>query len=464
MELLPIHPVESHIRETITRHGMAREGERILAAVSGGADSIALLHILPLLGHAVEVAHFDHQTRQGASAEDAQFVRGVAEGLGIPFHLESRPITQEAAALGLSFEMRAREARYAFFAKIARERHCAVIATGHHQGDQAETVLMRLLRGAGPSGIGGIPPVRDLDGLRVIRPLIETAKADLERWLRERGLSWCEDVSNAGRDFMRNRVRHELLPSLRRDFNPRIEEALCRLAEGQRVESDFVHAQVLAVFDSVVIDGGERVDRQQFAGLHEALRRRCVLEWGWRHGVECPHERVADAVRFVLEGPVGHRFAFGNGIELYNGRAYTELVPAEAVSESKEPVRLAVPGSTVAFGRRFETSFLDRLPEVPLKAYAGPHRQVFDADVVGGEVWVRPRRTGDRFRPLGMNGGKSIKDYFIETGVPEPHRAAHPLAEAGGRIIWVVGHAVSAETAVTEATRRFLQIEVFPCD
>lgn len=456
--------IESRIRETMTRYGMVFEGERILAAVSGGADSIALLHILCRLGHAVEVAHFDHQTRQGASEADAQFVRGVAEGLGVPFHLESRPIAQEAAALGLSFEMHARDARYAFFAKVARDRLCAVMATGHHRGDQAETVLMRLLRGTGPSGMGGIPPVRELEGLRVVRPLIETAKADLEQWLRERGLPWCEDASNAKPDFVRNRVRHELLPILRRDFNPRIEEALCRLAESQRIESDFVHAQAFAVFDSVVDGGGLRMDRPQFAELHEALRRRCILEWGWRHGIECPHDRVTEAVRFILEGPVGHRFAFGNGFELYNGRTYTELVLGEAASQTKEPVRMAVPGSTAAFGRRFEVSFPDRLPEIPLKAYSGPQRQVFDADAVSDDLWIRTRRTGDRFRPLGMNGSKTVKDYFIEVGMPAPGRAAHPLIEAGGRIIWVVGHAVSADTAVTAATRRFLQVEVFPCD
>jgi len=173
---------------------------------------------------------------------------------------------------------------------------------------------------------------------------------------------------------------------------------------------------------------------------------------------------VADAVRFVLDGPVGCRFAFGNGIELYNGRVHTELLVREAPSGTQEPVQLTVPGSTDAFDRRFQVTFLERLPDVPLADYAGPQRQVFDADALGGAILVRTRRTGDRFRPFGMSGSKSVKDYFIEAGVPEPRRAAHPLIEAGGRIIWILGHAVSAHTAITAATRRFLQIEVFPCD
>jgi tRNA(Ile)-lysidine synthase len=456
--------LESCIRATMQCHGMAAEGESILVAVSGGADSIALLHILCALGHAVEVAHFDHQTRDGASTADAQFVRGVAEGLGIPFHVESRPIAQEAATLGVSFEMHARDARYAFFERTARARGCVVIATGHHRGDQAETVLLRLLRGAGPSGLAGIPPVRRLGELRVVRPCLDVSKAEIEDWLREHGLPWREDISNNASDFLRNRVRNELIPVLCREYNPGIAEALCRLADGLRVESDFVEAQACAVFDILVTDDGLRLDRKQFACLHEALQRRTVLEWGWRHGVVCSHDRVVGAVRFIAKEAVGQRFSFGNGWDLYNGRVHTELIPSEPDLNPEERTRLAVPGLTMAFGRRFEVSFLEALPPVPLAEYASSERQVFDADAAGEELWLRQRIPGDRFHPLGMNGSKAVKDYFVDAGIPAPHRPALPLLESGGRILWVVGHAVSADTAITAASRRFLQIEVTPCD
>ncbi len=446
------------VRDTIRQHAMIRPGEKILVAVSGGPDSVCLLDMLVELGYAVEVGHFDHQTRNGESAGDAAFVEALANRLSLPFHFGTAPVEEEADASPLSFEEYARQTRYAFLLQTARDRKCAVVATGHHADDQAETVLMRVLRGAAPSGLAGIPPVRGEGGVRIVRPLLACTRAEVLAYVEARDIAYRTDCSNAQTRHVRNRIRHELMPRLSDEYNPRVRQALVRLANLEHVENDFLAQCALAFLEKCLLaDGG--LSRTAFAEGHPALQRRALILLGYRHGVECPFDRVVAAAAFVCDGPAGRSFDLGCGVTLRNTRDVTEVL-AEPLEHDGRVVPLDVPGQVTAFGKLFRIRELDASPADDLRTYCSPARQVFDADALGPRIELRRRRPGDRFAPLGLSGSKKLKDYFIDLGMPMTQRNAQVLVVGKRGIAWVVGHAISANVAVTEETRRFVELEV----
>ena len=463
--MIPEAPLIHRVRNAIERHAMIRPGGgTVLAAVSGGADSMALLYALRALGIPLEVAHFDHQTRAGESAADADFVRQTAENLGLPFHVASQPITEEAAALRLSFEHHARNARYDFLVRVARGRGCGVIATGHHADDRAETVLMRLLRGTGPTGLAGIPPVREEQGLRIVRPLFDCTRPEIEQWLRERGTPWREDKTNADPVHPRNRIRHELIPLLETEYNPRVRGALLRLAEMQRTENDLLDAlAVNALLACRNADGA--MDRAAFRGLHEALQWRCLLRLAHEQGIDPSFERLAEASRFIVGAATGQRFDFGGGFSLYNGRTHTRLIGREEDPGTGSAPHWRFQAKPKAMGVRFHLA-----RSRPPRPEAGWRRRTA---IRGGRSSMRTAsaksskcaRGGKATdsRPSALTGSKKLHDYFVDIGLPVPERHRVPLLVSKERIFWIVGHAVAAEAAVQPDTRRILELEVTPC-
>lgn len=436
---------------------MLHPGEAVLVAVSGGVDSMCLLHVLIDLQYRVEIAHFDHQTRDGRSAEDAAFVRDVAQALGVPFHLESRAIERDAAAAGESFEAYARTARYLFLHRVAKASGIAAIATGHQADDRAETVIMRLLRGTWPAGLASIPPVRRLsDGERIVRPLLDCSRDEIVAFVRERNIGYREDESNAHPRFLRNRLRHELLPMLEREYNPRLRAALCRLAEQQQDVQQFIQAGVAELILACCTP--DTIDREKFAEGATVCQRELLVDCAERREIPIDFERIERARRFVLEGPSHKSFDFGGGVFLRNEGSTTFIRSRD--TRVPESVHLTVPGSVEAFGRLFRCRVQGQALPVPIRSICDATRQVFDADKLPATLEVRARRDGDRFTPLGMTAPKKLKDYFIDKKVPQPLRDSTPLLCAGGGVIWVVGHGIDARAAVTTSTRRFLIIEV----
>jgi len=446
------------VRDTLQRYHMLDGSTLCLLAVSGGPDSMCLVHVFHELGIPFEMAHLDHGTREGESAQDADFVRDMAARHGVPCHEERRDIAHEAGQSADSFEEVARQVRYDFLMRTAAVRGCKVLATGHHADDQAETVLMRLLRGTSPGGLGGIPPLRQSGGVRIVRPLIDCFREEIVAFLEARRLPYRVDRTNTDTRHPRNRVRHELLPLLAREYNPRVREALLRVAEIQRDEGDFLDG-LAGDMATRCRPTGDAIDRQVFGSMHPALQRRVVALLGWEFGIECPFERIEAVRRHIVEGPTGKACDLGEGVLLRNGREVTELLD-EQVRTDDSVVRLTIPGDTVAFGRRYGVRELCEPPSGPLAAYCTPSRQVFDGDALGTELAVRFRRPGDRFTPLGLGGTRKLKDYFIGLGLTERQRARQPLLMADGDIVWVVGYAVSQSAAVTPATRRFVEVQV----
>ena len=444
-------------RTTIAQYRMLAPGEAVLVAVSGGPDSMCLLHVLAELGYRVHIAHFDHCTRGRRSAEDAEFVRDAAAQFGVPFHIEGRDVAAEAKDAGASFEAYARGARYSFFRRVADAIGCTAIATGHHADDRAETVMMRLIRGTWPGGLAAIPPVRaNGDGRRIVRPLIECARADIMAYLAEGAIAFRIDETNAAMDHTRNRVRHDLLPQLTVDYNPRLREALCRLAELQQGASEVVRQRTGELTLACFRD--DTIDLVEFARGPVACQRELLVDCAERAGVGPEFDRIERARRFILQGPQHRYFDFGNGVMLRNERGTTYIVRARA-PQGAEGIPLEAPGTALALGKVFHCRTLEQPPTVPAAELCNGACQVFDAARIVGPLTVRARRDGDRFVPLGMEQSKKLQDYFVDRKVDQPLRDAVPLVCAGGRIVWVVGHTIDASVAVTDTTTRFLLIE-----
>ena len=266
------------------------------------------------------------------------------------------------------------------------------------------------------------------------------------------------DHTNEDTRYLRNRIRHELLPRLREDFNPRVDEALTRLSQAQQHENDLLIELAEEAYEDCVREDGT-IDRRRFGGIHPALQRRVVVILAWRYGINCPYDRVDAATRFVADGATGQSFDLGSGVVLRNHRAATELMGAPEELDPRE-LPVVTPGVTVALGRRFEVVCHDRVPVPDLAAYCTPARQVFDAGALGGTLTVRHRRPGDRFTPLGMTGSRKLKDYFIDLGVPWSQRGREVLLLADERIVWIVGHAIDAAAAVTPETRNTIEVRV----
>lgn len=452
------HDLLNSMKQTLAAHEMLAGHPRLLVAVSGGADSMALLHLLHRARLAAGVAHFDHQTRNGDSALDAQFTAEAARELGLPFFATNRPIEVLASESGESFEMVARRERYAFLIATAHENGFEAVATGHQADDQAETVLMRLIRGASPTGLAGIPPVREEQGVRFIRPLLDSTREDIVHWLGAEGIAWREDASNGDRRFARNRIRRDLLPLLARDYNPAVSAALNRLARLQRMDERLLDRLSEDALNRCR-DAGKRLLRPGFRALDPALQHRAMAACIREAGGEATWECVARAVDFARGGGAGKQVDLGNGVALFAAADHCVFAPVFAPVECRDLI-LPIPGDARGFGKTFRCRHLDGLPDEPLSRYCHAGRQVFAGSALEKELAIRQRYEGDHFRPMGMAGTRKLKDVFNSLGLTRPERDRQLLVTSGGAVIWIVGHAISQNVAVTEGSQNLIEITV----
>lgn len=454
MENLLIDKVRAFIRQ----HRLFTSGETVVVGVSGGADSVCLLRMLAMLEELqlrLVAVHLNHSLRGREADADEDFVRDLAAELGIPFESARCDVKELAAGAGLSLEEAGREARYRFFAEVAERHGATKTALAHHAGDQAETVLMRLIRGAGSDGLAAMRSLTD-DGR--VRPFLAVSREEIESWLTERGFSWREDASNADTAFLRNRIRHELLPLLQ-TYNPAAVERLRRSAEILAEESALLDRLAQKRADRLLtpVHGGIALDLASFAEEPRALRLRLLREAFRRSAGSLAHldfdhlERV-DAL--ALSRKTTGELHLPGGVRVV--KWYTRLVFFLKTLRSS-PWELDIPGCGEYL---LPSGALFTVTEAPIPSNPAdfpPDSTCFDADLVPFPWQVRSFAAGDRFVPLGTAGTRKVKRVLIDTKIPAELRGDIPLLTDGkGTIIWICGVRRSAHALVTPSTSKMV--------
>ena len=268
------------VEQTIRKFNLLKSNDRVVVGVSGGPDSVAMIYLLSRLKAkwrlSLQLAHLNHMLRNGEAEEDSVFVQKLAKKLKLPLICENIRVREFAKAQKLSLEEAARNLRYSFFSKVAKLKHASKVALGHNRDDQAETVLMRFLRGSGISGLRGMPVKRELATCLIIRPLIEVSRKEIIRFLAAHGICYRSDSSNLENLYFRNRVRNKLIPSLEKEFNPNIREILVNFAENVSHDFDYLQQAGLSKFKSVrtsSANGEVVIDVKKFSALHKALQK-----------------------------------------------------------------------------------------------------------------------------------------------------------------------------------------------
>ncbi len=446
-------------------HSLLDRGDRVLVAVSGGPDSVALLDLLCLMGKDLDlgigVAHLNHGLRGGESDQEERFVRRLARGRGLPFYTKRLDIFRQARRERLSLETAAREARMAFLAAVAQKNGFGKIATGHTLDDQAETVLMHLIRGGGGDGLCGIP-VRNG---RFIRPLLGTGRREVMDYLEARGLESKTDSSNARADVFRNRVRLELMPLLR-SYNPRIEEALARTAEVLAGDRE-VLTEVAAEAASRSLREGKSslsIDLQVFKSYNKGLRR-IILRWCCARLLgpgKTPDFRSTErALSLAESGRVGQKTPLARGLWAWIGYGCLHIGQAIARPRAKARGRkpLKVPGS-VKWGRwMIGCSLLEQCPAS--RSSFDKNVALFDLDGLGRRrLYIGPSSPGLRIRPFGTGGTRKVQDIMVDSKIPRQERPSWPVVYSGGQPIWLAGVRRSDVAPLTNKTRKVIRLEI----
>ena len=454
--------VLSMVRRALVRHGMVRAGETVLVAVSGGADSVVLLHCLDHLaaplGFRLHVAHLDHGLRGEAGAADAAFVREVAASLGLPATVKHLP-PGALAARGRSLQEAARAARYAFLTEAAEGAGATRIAVAHTADDVAETVLMNLLRGSGPAGLRGIPPVRDR---RIIRPLLTVRRQQVEAFARARRLRFRLDPSNTDPRFLRNRIRQRLLPFLEKEFNPQVVECVARAAA--LLEEDHAYLEG----EAASVPGGIPLEAVPLRALPPPIRRRVLLR-ALRAALS-PGSRVrlehVLAVEALLESG-GERGAvrLPGGLEARIQGERLAIGPPGSGGADFLPLPVTLPlAGEARWGSFRATAALGReAAEVPTPEARGSRacfRVTLDADRLQPPLTLRAWQPGDAYRPTGAPGRRKLQDLFTDAKVPRGRRRRVPVLADTAGVVWVAGFRPDARAAATSATTRPLTLQL----
>ena len=472
-----MHPLVEKIERYIRQHGLLETGQQALVGVSGGADSVALLMALVELVQSGElniklaVAHLDHGIRGERSRADAEFVAELAKKLGLSFFLEAVDVPGLAAEGKVCLEEAGREARYEFFTRAAKQQQCSAVALAHQGDDQVETILHRIIRGTGLVGLAGIRPRRLLNRqpeIYIVRPILSCRRAEIEQFLRDRSIAWRTDHTNLELQATRNRIRNELLVLLKDKFNPRVDEALLRLASVTEQVNDFLEERTSELFKNVAqyFDSLVCIDLLRLGESHRALQA-AVIRQAWAK-LDLPQRDMSFAViedillagREHLAGNRPNRLALSEG-----GQAVYEFGKLLLLGEKKKPtgfetVELKVPGET-AISQLHLTVRAKLLPEnSELFGRLRPNDptvELIDSSIIHGPIVIRPAKPNEPFEPL---GGKvcTMKEFLISCKIP---RLLHPLtgilADERGPL-WVIGYRLAQRARLTPKTTKAIEL------
>ncbi len=465
------------LKQFLHAHRLVSRGDKVLLAVSGGPDSMALLELFcrlaPELQLGLHVVHLNHQFRGAEAAEDAEFVRQEAAGRGIPATILSYDVPAYRDRQRLSSQDAAHRIRYALFLQVAKEVGAARLAVAHHRDDRVETVLLNILRGTGPEGLRGMEAQRRWtrkEGLFIIRPLLDFSREEILEFLKAEGIPHRLDRSNLKPVYLRNKVRLQLLPLLEKEYNPALRDCLLSLSDLMGDVDRYLGDQTHRAWKGVLLSrrqGEVVLDREKLVPVPAALQGRLLRhalegllpgmrDLTYRHirGVQELAARGKTGTSLDLPGRVTARISYG---KLYLFRKGRKKSP-----ERGQPLNLAVPGEALLPGGREKVMarVLRRgeMPWPPLRE----REALLDYDRLAGpdSLTVRCRRPGDRFQPLGLKGTKKLKDFLMDRKIPRQERDGLPLVTRGGDILWVVGLDIHDGFKVTGETRRVLHLQI----
>jgi tRNA(Ile)-lysidine synthase len=441
------------VESGIQTRGLLAPGQKILVAVSGGADSMVLLHVLHSLAEGnrwdISVAHFNHRLRGRASDADERLVWQTAKRLGMKFFGGGADVEGFAGRAKLSVEMAARKLRHEFLAATARAQKISTIALAHHADDQVELFFLRLLRGAGGAGLAGMKACSQSPAdkkIRLVRPLLDLAKSEILDYARQNKIRFHEDASNFSNDFLRNRVRNELLPLLRKKYQPGLTGTVLRLMTIAGAESELTGdlAQRWLARPDVA-----------FEKLPVAIQRQVLLAQLTDAGVMADFELVeqlrAEQGKYVSVGPVFSAARTAAGKLELKQQALAEFNVAE------EKLKLSGRAGRVEFGgTKFHWS-LKKQTSMPGRVVTTPGTECFDAEKVGNKIVMRHWRAGDRFQPIGLKTPSKLQDLFVNAKIPADRRRALVLGTTtDGEIFWVEGLRIGEHFKLTPETERRL--------
>lgn len=444
--------MQKKVRDYMLAHHMVMEGEKVIAGVSGGADSVCLLHILDALKEELHIAvyavHVHHNIRGREADRDAAFTEGLCRKLGVPCLVVQKDVPAYAAACGMSMEEAARLLRYEALEEEAVRLHGGKLALAHHSGDQAETILHHLFRGSGLKGLGGMAPVRGT----VIRPLLGCSREEILGYIENRGLAYCEDSSNASQDYTRNRLRSVIIPEIVREVNQGAVEhilhagdliaqadACLRQAADRELE---VH---LRRRDGAVGIMTEALIKQEQIIRTYMIREMLLRAGGFLKDITARHVSGVEALLFK---EVGARMDLPYALAAR--RAYEELW-----IEHKDSVLMADQCRDIDLPEPVYSRFsYEKHQEIPENRYT----KWFDYDRIKGTLSVRTRKTGD-YITLRDGNRKTVKSYMIDEKIPRELRDRIPLLAEGSHVVWIVGYRISEYYKITEETKQILKVQ-----
>ncbi len=460
--------LEDKVFETIRKHKLL-EGEYVVVGISGGPDSVCLLSILNSLSPKLEIklhaVHINHMLRGKEADDDEEYVITLCKKLNIPLIVKKIDIRTLAKNKGISLEEAGREARYEEFGKILEELGKGVVAVAHNKNDQAETILMHLVRGTGLNGLKGMEYKRGA----IVRPLLDIRREEIEDYCTSNLLNPRTDSSNLESIYTRNKVRLELIPSINRLFDRDIIESLCRMASVVAEDSDFIEDNAFKVYNKCIQKRDSNtleLDADKIRTSHPSIAKR-VLRMainelrGDLKGIEAIH---LESIQNIIEtGVTGKHITIPGGICVKLSYGLLKLYePDTLVTAADFEMLLDMTGSTELSDKGYiiEADIIEEVES--FKDYQGvsqnAYQQFFDCGKLISGIYIRNRRNGDVFKPLGSSGTKKLKEYFIDKKIPRELRDNIPLIAKNNEIIWIVGHRTSDKFKVTENTKSVLKI------
>ncbi|MCX7923021.1 MAG: tRNA lysidine(34) synthetase TilS [Clostridia bacterium] len=459
------------VLQTVEKYSLIQRGESIVVGLSGGPDSVCLLHVLHTLTSRLNIklyaVHINHMLRGEESQLDEQYAINFCTSLGIPVYTIKVDIKALSKQEGISLEEAGREARYSQFDVYANKVGATKIAVAHNKNDQVETVLMRILRGTGIDGLKGMDYRRD----RIIRPLLDIEREDIEIYCEGNFLKPRTDSSNLQTIYTRNKIRLDLIPYINMLFETDITDNIFKMSLLAKDDSDFVETASLELYDKCLVNKNKhevQLDLLILENYHPAVKKRIVRKAirdlkGDLKGVENVH--IEDIITLGTKGRTGSEIHLPHKIHV--SKSYNTLklfifvkenCPAVSYNES-----INIPGTTrlQANGALMEASIHNKsdLAGISSNAGQGLLEQIFDYDKLQAGINIRTRQNGDVFKPYKSNGTKKLKEYFIDNKIPRNVRESIPLVVIGNEIVWIVGYKISDKFKVTENTKCVLKLK-----